>query len=133
MTDTNDPERLVLRTREDVLPLLAVIAARSQPRTNWVLAMTRERNVELILPLAFDEGMPSTIGLLAAAALPGEAILVVSDRSGEVPADRPDDELIWEEMRGAAAAHDVVLIDWYVVWNTTAFSIAEFAPSGPGW
>ena len=44
--------------------------------------------------------------------------------SHEVPADRPDDELVWEEMVGVAQANDLILWDWWVVWGTKAFSLA---------
>jgi hypothetical protein len=57
----------------------------------------------------------------------------VSNRTGEVPADRPDDELVWEEMVGATSTRRVLLLDWWILWGQKAFSAAEFAPSGPGW
>jgi hypothetical protein len=60
---------------------------------------------------------------------PGDGVMLVSNRTGEEPADRPDDELVWEELVGTAAARGVGLLDWWVLWGTTAFSIAEHAPT----
>jgi hypothetical protein len=61
------------------------------------------------------------------------ALFLVTDRTGEVPADRPDDELVWMELASLASFYDVALLDWFVVWGTTAFSVAEFAPVPAQW
>jgi len=61
------------------------------------------------------------------------ALFLVTDRTGEVPADRPDDELVWMELASLASFYGVTLLDWFVVWGTTAFSVAEFAPVPAQW
>jgi hypothetical protein len=60
-------------------------------------------------------------------------LFIVTDRTGEVPADRPDDELVWMELVDIAACGGVTLLDWFVVWGRKAFSVAEFAPIPPQW
>ena len=62
-----------------------------------------------------------------------EELFVVTDRTGEVPADRPDDELVWLELLDLAAEHGTTLLDWFVVWDMKAFSVAEFAPRPAQW
>jgi hypothetical protein len=133
MSPTEDLDRLVVRTRDDALQIVAAIARRSSPGIDWVLGLRRDRTFQVAFPVDADPRLPELVALVAGVALPGEALLVVSDRSGEAIADRPDDELTWEEMVGAATAVDVVLLDWFVVWGTRAFSIAEFAPTPAGW
>ena len=62
-----------------------------------------------------------------------EELFVITDRTGEVPADRPDDELVWMELSDLASSYGVCLLDWYVVFDMQAFSVAEFAPSPARW
>ena len=61
------------------------------------------------------------------------AMFLVTDRTGETMADRPDDELSWMELVDLAASYDVTMLDWFVVYDTTAFSVAEHAPIGAQW
>ena len=61
------------------------------------------------------------------------AMVLFTDRTGEVPADRPDDELTWMELSAHAEAAGVSLLDWIVVWGRYAFSVAQFAPSPARW
>jgi hypothetical protein len=42
-------------------------------------------------------------------------LFIAVDRTGEMPADRPDDELLWMELRDLAAAKDLCLCDLFVV------------------
>jgi hypothetical protein len=58
---------------------------------------------------------------------------LLTDRTGETMADRPDDELAWEELVGQATAAGLELLDWWVIFGTQAFSVAEFAPTPAGW
>ena len=60
-------------------------------------------------------------------------IFFAIDRTGEVPADRPDDELMWRELRELATTKELCLLDVFVVWGTRAFSIAEHAPLPAQW
>ena len=61
------------------------------------------------------------------------SLFIVTDRSGEVYADRPDDELVWMELVDLAATAGITLLDWFVVYGTLAFSAAEFAPLPAQW
>ena len=79
----------------------------------------------LSLPEAIDEYSRLTDA--------GWSIIVVSNRSGEIPLDRPDDELVYETMNGAAQARGILLLDWYIVAGQESWSVAEFTPSGAGW
>jgi hypothetical protein len=55
------------------------------------------------------------------------------DRTGKIPADRPDDELTWLELKDLAATKGLCLCDLFVVWGTKAFSVAEFSPAPAQW
>jgi hypothetical protein len=61
------------------------------------------------------------------------AMVLVTDRTGEVPADRPDDRLVWMELVALAETGGITLLDWFVVWGRYAFSPAEFAPVPAQW
>ncbi len=118
---------------DDGPALCAVVARRLEPGIDVVLGFDPAGWLELVVPLAPDEPLAACVDLLAQSVDREWSLIVVSNRTGEFPADRPGDELVYEEMRGAVLAHDVVLLDWFVVWGTKAFSLAEFAPSGHGW
>ena len=60
-------------------------------------------------------------------------LFIITDRSGEVSADRPDDELVWMELVDLAGTVGITLLDWFVVYGTRAFSVAEFAPLPAQW
>jgi hypothetical protein len=61
------------------------------------------------------------------------SLFIVTDRSGEVSADRPDDELVWMELVDLAATAGITLLDWFVVFGTMTFSVAQFAPLPAQW
>jgi hypothetical protein len=60
-------------------------------------------------------------------------ILLVTDRTGEVCADHPDDELTWMELVELAASFDIALVDWFVVSGRYAYSVSEHAPIPAQW
>ena len=122
-----------VRTRADAVPVIAALGRILRPGTSGVAAFDQDGEFTLVVEVEHDESVTTTVELLASIALPGEHVLVVSNRTHQVPADRPDDELVWEEMVGIARANEIVLWDWWVVWGTKAFSLAEFAPSPAGW
>ena len=124
---------LTVRTRADAIPVIASLGRILEPGDSAVVAFDEEHELTLVIEVERDESISECVELLSSIALPGEHILIVSNRSGQVPADRPDDELTWEEMVGVARANDVILWDWWVVWGTKAFSLAEFAPSPANW
>jgi hypothetical protein len=122
-----------VRDREDGLAIVAVSANRQPPGAHLIVGVDRDHRLRLLLFMEPETPLGTTMSMLAEMCLPGEALMVVTNRTGEVPADRPDDELLWEEMLGATTSRRVVLLDWWILWGTKAFSAAEFAPSGPGW
>jgi hypothetical protein len=62
-----------------------------------------------------------------------DAVFIAVDRTGEIPADRPHDELLWMELVELASLQDVLLLDWFVVFGTKCYSVAEFAPIPAQW
>ena len=125
--------RFRIRTFDDCLTFVATVARKVPPGVDVVAGIDRRHRLQVILPMEPGSPLPEVVDQLASHFLPREALLVVSNRTGETPADRPDDELVFEEMAGAARAYDIVLLDWWITSGTKAFSIAEFAPSGTGW
>ena len=80
------------------------------------------------------------IGVKIAHRLPGGTNAVLGfdergrwDERATIPLDRPDDELVYETMFGAAQAHGTLLLDWYIIAGQESWSGAEFTPSGAGW
>lgn len=126
-------KKLKVRTREDALPFVALLSTRLDPGVDAVLAFDKRGRFVLWIPLDPDSSLPAVVELIASIAERGERLMLVSNRTGQPCADRPDDELVWEEMCGIARANHIVLLDWFVTWNTTAFSLAEFAPTPAAW
>ena len=126
-------KKVVVRTREDALPFVAVLSTRIEPGVDAVVAFDKKGTFVLWVPLDPNSSLPGVVELIASVALPGERLMLVSNRTGQACADRPDDELVWEEMVGIARANNIVLLDWFVTWETTAFSLAEFAPTSAAW
>lgn len=61
-------------------------------------------------------------------------LLLVTDRTGRVPLDAPDDELRWQELLANAAKGGVTLYDWFVTAERRwAYSLPEYAPTPPQW
>jgi hypothetical protein len=127
------PRSTRIRHLDDALGLVAAVARRTPPGTDVFAGLDRRRRLELIVPMEPGSWLPEVTDLLTAHFRPGEALLIVSNRRGEVPVDRPEDELVYEEIAGAARSNQVVLLDWWITWGTKAYSVAEFAPSGSGW
>ncbi len=125
--------KVIVHNRDDALPLVAALSARTDPGVDVVLAFDRTGVLVAGLPMELNCSLPRVVALIAGVAAPGERLMLVSNRTGQFCADRPDDELLWEEMVGVAQAHDIVLLDWWVTWGTKAFSLAEFAPTPAAW
>jgi len=77
--------------------------------------------------------LPEVVELCAGCLVRGAALLILSNRTGEVPADRPGDELLWEELSGIATSQGIHLLDWFVFSGQWTFSATEHSPSGDGW
>jgi len=103
------------------------------PGVDVVVAFDRKGVFVLWVPLDRNSVLAEVVELIASVASPGERLMLISNRTGQGCADRPDDELVWEEMVGMARANDIVLLDWFVTWGTKAFSLAEFAPTPAAW
>jgi hypothetical protein len=122
-----------MRTPADAQALVAGLRDRVEPGIDVVLVFDDARHLVHAFPMEPGSSLPEAVAAAARGVAVGDALMIVSNRSGQVPADRPDDELAWEELAGTAAAHGVVLVDWWVIWGTKAFSLAEHAPSGAGY
>jgi hypothetical protein len=126
-----------LRTRDDAMTFVALAAPRLRAGGGVLLFLDAERRVVELL--AVDEGLePLLPDLLYALCSPDEPevanLLLITDRSDQVPADRPDDELTWLELSDLAASGATTLLDWFVVCrDLQAFSVAEHAPVGARW
>lgn len=118
----------------DILDLLAALAQRTEAGDTLALGFDEERFLTVGLPLDLSgASLPEFVKLFCGLWAPGEALLLVSNRTGEVPANRPDDTQTWMEMTAQCSAEDVVLLDWFVIWERSAFSLAETAPTPAGW
>ena len=60
-------------------------------------------------------------------------VLLLSDRTGQPLGDRPDDELVWEELVEHADELGLRLLDWWVLFGDEAFSVAERCPTPAAW
>lgn len=125
-TDT----RFQLLTPMDARDLARSLGAQAAPGESTVFLFDQDRRLVhgFVEPGA---SLPSVMDEWTRALAAETAVLIVSNRTGEQEIDRPDDELVWEEMVGTARAHDVVLVDWLVLAGRTLFSIAEHAPTSP--
>ena len=126
-------QSITVRFREDAVPLVAALSTRTDPGVDVLLAFDDQGHLTMAIPLEPGTSLPAVVGLIAGIALPGEQLMLVSNRSGQDCADQWDDELVWEEMVGTARANDIVMLDWWVTVGTKAFSLAEFAPTPAAW
>lgn len=124
---------VTIRSQADALPVVGFLGRRTPPGTDSVVLADRRGRIATMFTMAPGTPVTAMVGLLAAHLQARERLLLVSNRTGEEPADRPDDELVWEELQGIARANDVVLLDWFITVDTLAFSLAEFAPSPAQW
>ena len=120
---------------EEAKLFLAAIARRSEPGMATAVALDHRRRLLEFRPVADGaEHLPDVLLFMAFCGRRGtRSLFLVTDRTGEVPADRPDDELQWEELVGLARSLRLQLLDWWVTVDQQAFSIAEFAPTPAGW
>jgi len=120
---------------EEAKHFLAAIARRSEAGMATAVALDRRRR--LLDFRAVGDGadhLPDVVAFMAFCGRRGTRFLVlVTDRTGEIPADRPGDELQWEELVGLARSLGLDLLDWWVTVDQQAFSVAEFAPTPAGW
>ncbi len=122
-----------VRNREEGLSIVAAARTRVPVGVDLVVLLDTEGGWIDAFQMEPGTPLPEIIEVCASRMVPGAAILVVSNRTGEVPTDRPDDELVWEEIAGIAASYGVTLLDWFVFSGPWSFSVTEFSPSGDGW
>lgn len=128
-----EPE-LEIRHFTDILDVLTAISRRTGPGDNLAVGFDEGRILTVALPLDLTGAtLPDFVRVFCQVWAPREALMLVSNRTGEVPADRPGDEEMWVEMAAQCAAEDVILLDWFILWETHAFSVAEHAASPSGW
>ena len=123
-----------IASSEDALALVAEITQRSQPGDHLIAAFDRRHRLQFVLPVDVrNQPLARFVELICQIAKPGEALLLCTNRTGEVPADRPTDETEWESMAASCRKAKVILLDWWIALDRFAFSIAEHATTPPGW
>jgi len=105
------------------------------PGSAAVILLDEERQlVDLLCVVDGGDKLPDIVAMLCSAEMPNvTGLLLLSDRTGEVPADRPDDELTWMELLDLGASSDITVYDWLVISDHWAFSVAEFIPVPAEW
>lgn len=89
--------------------------------TNWSVTDSDE-DLEFVVAATCELAPPHARGAF-----------LVSVRTGQVPADRPGDEVRWCELGAVAEDAGIDLLDWFVVCRTIAFSVAEHSDVPAGW
>ena len=124
-----------IRTQGDAMQMVGAIARRTNHGD--VAAIYLNHDGEIVELFVFTDGAEHLDQLVYITCSPDEPevaqLVLVTDRTGEVPADRPDDELLWMELHANAAEGATQLMDWFVTSGRYAFSVAEFAPIPAGW
>jgi hypothetical protein len=115
--------------------MAAAVSQRERPGSATLVFLNRNR--ALVDILVVEDGADLLVEVLELVCTIDDwgasGLFIITDRSGEVSADRSDDELVWMELADLAATAGVTLLDWFVVFGTTAFLIAEFAPVPAQW
>jgi hypothetical protein len=122
-----------IRDREDALDLVKAASTRVPLGVDLVMLLAPDGGWIDGFPMELGSPLPEVIEMCASRLEPGSALLIVSNRTGEVPADRPGDELVWAELSGIATSYGIHLLDWLVLSGQWAFTVTEFSPSGDGW
>ncbi len=120
---------------EEATSFVAAMARRSEPGMAIAVCLDERRRLLDFRPIV--DGADHLDDVLRFVQHGGHhrthAVLLLTDRTGESLVDRPDDELLWEELVGQADAAGFDLLDWWVMFGTQAFSVAEFAPTPARW
>ena len=127
---------LRLTSLPDAMALLAGLWRTGLELPVLFVVLDHERAIVDIYPLSGVEEsqVPELLEpLLVRHADDGQWVLVVTDRTSEVPVVRADDELTWQEWSDLVAARGLELLDWFVRVDCYAFSVAEFAPTPSHW
>jgi hypothetical protein len=122
-----------IHDRDDALDLVAAATTRVPAGVDLVVLLDPDGGWIDAFAMEPSSPLPEVVEICASGIEPGAAVLIVSNRTGEAPTDRPGDELLWEEMRGIASSYGIHLLDWLVFSGQWAFSVTEHSPSGDGW
>lgn len=103
MEESEASANVWLRTRQDADQFVAAAARRTTPgMATMIFADRSGKAVDLFCIEGGGEQLPELVELTCSQSKPEICGLVlVTDRTGEVPADRPDDELTWLELHVA--------------------------------
>jgi hypothetical protein len=119
----------------DALRLAAAVSQRERPGSATLVFLNSNRG--LVDIRVIEDGGDQLVEVLELVFTIDDTgasgLFIITDRSGEMSADRPDDELVWMELVDLAATAGITLLDWFVVFGTTTFSVAEFAPLPAQW
>ena len=119
----------------DALRMAAAVSQRKLPGSATLVFLNRNRG--LVDIRVIEDGGDQLVEVLELVFTIDDSgassLFIITDRSGEVSADRPDDELVWMELVDLAGTVGITLLDWFVVFDTKAFSVAEFAPLPAQW
>jgi hypothetical protein len=137
MSDALDVLRRECRfeTAPDATVLLRSVSRAAQRGSATVVLLDEDRRlVDLVMVEDGSEELVAVVEAVCEALIPDVTdMLLVTDRSGETPCDRPDDELVWIELVELTDSWDITLLDWFVVSGRYSFSVAEFAPIPAQW
>ncbi len=128
-------DELSFCSRDEAMSFVAGVSRNSE-RGNLTLAFcdSDHRLVDMVVVADGGTGVRETVEILCGVVtIDATGLLLISDRTGELPADRPDDELLWIELVQIAKNQNITLYDWFVTWGLKAFSVAEFAPLPAQW
>ena len=119
----------------DATELAAAFARRDTEALLLLALLDDDHNLLELLPLAGTESeLPRFFEELAAKPSAVSSVVLITKRPPVFPADRPDDELLWQELVAIAAAGSITLLDWIVIaGDRWAWSVAEFAPTQAAW
>lgn len=119
---------------EDILDLLAELNRRSEPGDTFIACFDSLRVLQLLLPVDLGcHSVGDVVGRLAGVCLPGEGLLIVSDRTGAPVTVSSEDEADWERSAAICDAEQAVLLDWFVFEGQHCLSVSEFANTSDGW
>ena len=125
-----------LQTQCDALGFVAALLTRTVPGEVDAIFLDDDRRIVELFRMADAE--PLLADFVYSTCSTDEewvtGLLLVTDRTGRVPLDAPDDELRWQELVASAAEGGVTLYDWFVTADRRwAYSVAEHAPTPAQW
>jgi hypothetical protein len=122
-------------TASDVLALLKGVSKLGWSGAATLVLLDQDRR---LVDLCVVEDGASELRSVVSAVCEGDIadvtdMFLVTDRTDEVCADQPDDELTWMELVELADSFDIALLDWFVISGRYAYSVSEHAPIPAQW